>query len=259
MARPISSSFSQRSWDFGRGDSPPPALRSWPSGHGHGESGSYQVTMRVELRALLALELLRRLLDGAEPGGFFARRALWRFGGDTKAAAPGTASSVRPSRAFGARPRADGGRFGWTMAGGGTRGDQAGRPKTESMLTSRVMMERGSELDLTWPGLGSGPEARQERISSSAMGVAPRGRKGEEPRERQRRRTAAAMTRRPTTPRTTERMMIRSRCWLDIGAATRVGYRSRSERERGAAARPLNTWLRAVNTEDGATVRSEDG
>lgn len=107
------------------------------------------------------------------------------------------------------------------MAGGGTRGDQGvGRPKaTESMLTSRVMIERGSELEGAWPGLGSGPEARQERISSSAMGVAPRGRNGEEPRERKTRRRAAAMTRRPTTPRTTERMMIRSRCCLDIGAA----------------------------------------
>lgn len=68
--------------------------------------------MRAELRALLALMLLLRLLDGAEPGGLFARRVLWRFGAGTKAAAPGTASSVRPSRAFGARPRADGGRFG---------------------------------------------------------------------------------------------------------------------------------------------------
>lgn len=57
---------------------------------------------------LFALKLLLPLLVLECPGGSFESRELWRFGGVMKGSAPGTVSSVRPARAFGAVAMYDG-------------------------------------------------------------------------------------------------------------------------------------------------------
>lgn len=162
----------------------------------------------------MALELLLRLFVLACPGGAFERREFCRFAAGTKGTSPGTVSSVSPALAFGALPKAEGGRFGCTMLDCVEYGGQRGAcPKAiESMLTSRVVIiERGSELEGAC--FGSWPVYRHDWISSSFMGLAPRLPKGALPvRYRDMRRMAAPITRMPTTPRTTESMMIRFRC-----------------------------------------------
>jgi hypothetical protein len=70
-------------------------------------------------------------------------------------------------------------------------------------------------------------------------------RKGDLPwRKRYTRRTAAPITRRPTTPKTTERMIIRSRCGVDIcPEAERMGgdEGETTEVELEEVARPVAT------------------
>jgi hypothetical protein len=75
---------------------------------------------------LLALRLLRRLLDLACPGGALERRELCLFMGGMKGSAPGMVSSVRPARELGARAMEEGdsgsmieGDETWRAVGGG--------------------------------------------------------------------------------------------------------------------------------------------
>jgi len=62
----------------------------------------------LKLPTLLALILLLRLFVLVCPGGGFDNRELCRFTVPTKGSAPGTVSSVRPIREFGALARKDG-------------------------------------------------------------------------------------------------------------------------------------------------------
>jgi len=62
----------------------------------------------LKLLTLLALVLLLRLFVRMWPGGAFDSRELCRFTLPTKGSAPGTVSSVRPTREFGALARKEG-------------------------------------------------------------------------------------------------------------------------------------------------------
>jgi hypothetical protein len=162
---------------------------------------------------LLALVLLLLLFVRMCAGGAFARREFCRLAVGTNGASPGTISSVRPSLAFGALPNAEGGRFGCTILECAEYAPHRGAcPKAiESMLTSRVIIERGSEGECAC--LASWLVFRHDWISSSFMGLAPRLLKGAMPlRQRHMRRIETPKIKIPTTPRTAERMIIRSRC-----------------------------------------------
>lgn len=129
--------------------------------------------VRSGLHKLFALILLLLLFDLACPGGSFDNREFCRFGGAMKGSAPGTASSVRPTRAFGAWARTW-----WSVICAETvrmeEGDAVHVHPGEfrwMALTSRIggwWLRGGMVSFCSWPVW------RHDAISSSFMGDAPR-------------------------------------------------------------------------------------
>lgn len=136
-----------------------------------------------------------------------------------KGSAPGTVSSVRPAREFGALARNDG------VSGTPIGGDRPERRDVHGSFhvhTGECVSWIEEILRFSIAGSGGGAcfwsmaVPRHDSISSSSRGVAERWPNGLRPwQNRHVRKIAAAINKRPTKPRTDERTMIKLRCAED--------------------------------------------